>query len=148
MDTTSWTAPAFLKPLPNYRLRLWSQPSPVGIIDEYSAPFSIVPRREDAFMFSYDKAVALSNNNKTNNGGLVPTRKIKVGHTDLSAPTVSENHGMVINVPSSSSASLNSNMPTGIYALYPSSAITTSQYVNIFSGIWVVAFTILLFLTS
>ncbi|KAI8356083.1 hypothetical protein EDC96DRAFT_566588, partial [Choanephora cucurbitarum] len=54
IGSESWSPPVFLEPSPNYQLRLWSQPSQVGIIDEYSSQFMIVPRSDDAFMFAPD----------------------------------------------------------------------------------------------
>lgn len=128
----SWTPPTFLKPSPDYRLRLWSQPSSVGIIDQYSPTFSIVPRKEDAFMFSYNRSVVFegNNNNKTappppTAAIIIPTDKIRVGQNNLPAPNVSEKHAIVIDV-NSTPSTINPNLPTGIYALYPSNA--TSKY--------------------
>lgn len=129
----SWTPPTFLKPSPDYRLRLWSQPSSIGIIDQYSPTFSIVPRKEDAFMFSYNRSVVFegNNNNKTAPPPptapiIIPTDKIRVGQNNLPAPSVSEKHAMVIDV-NSTPSTINPNLPTGIYALYPSDAAQKCQ---------------------
>jgi hypothetical protein len=70
-------------------------------------------------MFSYNRSVVFDNsNNKTT---LVPTDKTKIGQNDPPAPSISEKHGVVIDV-NSTPSSLNPNAPTGIYALYPSAA--------------------------
>lgn len=76
-------------------------------------------------MFSYNKSVVFDNsNNKTI---LIPTDKAKIGQNEPPVPSISEKHGVVIDV-NSTPSSLDPNVPTGIYALYPS--VATSKHRN------------------
>ncbi|CEP08416.1 hypothetical protein [Parasitella parasitica] len=113
----SWTPPVFLEPAPNYRLRLWSQPSAAGIIDEYSTEFSMVPRSDDAYMFSYNRSIMMDNSNAT----LPPDTRIRIGQYNTPSVNESEHSGIMLGVSNNPTASFSDpNLPTGIYALYPS----------------------------
>ncbi|KAI8642550.1 hypothetical protein BD408DRAFT_432320 [Parasitella parasitica] len=117
VGTESWTPPVFLEPAPDYRLRLWSQPSEAGIIDEYSTEFSMVPRPDDAYMFSYNRSAMMDNSNAT----LPPDTRIRIGQYNLPPVNESQHSGIMLGVSNNPTASFSDpNLPTGIYALYPS----------------------------
>ncbi|KAL9537914.1 hypothetical protein MBANPS3_011351 [Mucor bainieri] len=119
VGTESWTPPVFLEPAPDYRFRLWSQPSDVGIIDEYSAEFSMVPRPDDAYMFSYNKSLVMDISNST----LPPDTRIRIGQFNLPPVNETEHSDIMLGVSETSTASFSDpNIPTGIYALYPSNS--------------------------
>ncbi|KAK4516448.1 uncharacterized protein ATC70_011420 [Mucor velutinosus] len=117
VGTESWTPPVFLEPAPNYRFRLWSQPSEAGIIDEYSVEFSMVPRPEDAYMFSYNKSIVMDISNST----LPPDTRVRIGQYALPPVNETEHSDIMLDVSETPAASFSDpNIPTGIYALYPS----------------------------
>ncbi|KAI8886471.1 hypothetical protein K501DRAFT_269826 [Backusella circina FSU 941] len=155
VGTESWTPPGFLEPAPNYQLRLWNQPSRIGLIDEYSVLFSIVPSADDAFMFNsnpkqlFDDIPQNDGEHKENgnededddgdidektakvepaNKSTVITQKYppKFANTALPGMPNSDSTIDFINQrkgSNGSSAAVPPNIPTGIYALYPSMSI-------------------------
>ncbi|KAL7318871.1 hypothetical protein PS15m_002061 [Mucor circinelloides] len=130
VGTESWTPPVFLEPAPNYRFRLWSQPSEAGIIDEYSAEFSMVPRPDDAYMFSYNKSIVMNNSNAT----LPPDTRIRIGQYNLSPVNASEHSDIMLGVIDTPTASFSDpNIPTGIQALYPSDSWQVSFESHLFA---------------
>jgi hypothetical protein len=143
-----------LEPAPNYQLRIWNQPSRIGLIDEYSALFSIVPSAEDAFMFNSDPKQVVNETLK-NDGQL--KKNESSGDDQKPAEEVNKykvithnfvpgmpNAGSNINFinqkqgPSGSSTAIPPNIPTGIYALYPS--ISTKMSPTSFCALWTSAF--------
>ncbi|GAN01065.1 hypothetical protein MAM1_0004d00496 [Mucor ambiguus] len=117
VGTESWTPPVFLEAAPDYRFRLWSQPSEMGIIDEYSVEFSMVPRPDDAYMFSYNKSLVMDISNST----LPPDTRIRIGQYNLPSVNETEHSDIMLSASETPTASFSDpNIPTGIYALYPS----------------------------
>lgn len=133
----SWTPPVFLEPAPDYRFRLWSQPSEAGIIDEYSAEFSMVPRPDDAYMFSYKKSIVMDISNST----LPPDTRIRIGQYSLPPVNETEHSDIMLDVSESPTASFSDpNIPTGIYALYPSDSWQVSFGSHLFVLVTVTVF--------
>ncbi|KAI8990279.1 hypothetical protein BDB01DRAFT_903915 [Pilobolus umbonatus] len=124
IGTESWTPPSFLEASPNYNFRLWSQPSNIGLIDAYSPTFSIVPRQEDAYMFTNNKGMVqgdLENGTDSSSGNTPPV--LRIGH-----PNVPGQHGVLV---SKNTTNVDDTIsPTGIYALYPSAEFRLSPNFN------------------
>jgi len=108
---------------------LWSQPSEAGIIDEYSAEFSMVPRPDNAYVFSYNKSIVMDNSNAT----LPPDTRIRIGQYNLPPVNASAHSDIMLGVIDTPTASFSDpNIPTGIHALYPSDSWQVSIKSHLF----------------
>lgn len=77
----------------------------------------MVPRPDDAYMFSYNKSIVMDTSNST----LPPDTRIRIGQYNLPPVNETEHSDIMLGVSETPTASFSDpNIPTGIYALYPS----------------------------